>query len=71
MEYFLDECVFGYRALDIQSYAMSKMGVEFNQAKKPNFPRKWFDKGLTHTHSGIDDALLQGRLFINMLNDTD
>lgn len=69
MEYFTDDCIFGYQCLDIKSYAMAKLGVNFTEATKSKFPEHWFDRSLKHTHSGIDDAISQGVMFIKMLND--
>ncbi len=64
---FAGESPFGYSALDIKSYAMAKLGGEFQSATKKNMPEAWMsDK--PHTHKAIDDAIGQGILFCNMLN---
>lgn len=65
---FTGECPFDYNALDIRSYASGKLNIPFSKANKKNFKPEWFDCSLPHTHSGLDDALAQGIMFINMLN---
>jgi len=36
---------------------------------KKRMPKHWFEGAPPHTHDGLDDAIGQGVLFINMLND--
>lgn len=56
---------FSFSALDIKTYAMAMMKSEYRQSTKKNMPKHWFpdDK---HTHISVDDAIEQGKLFINM-----
>jgi hypothetical protein len=68
LEYFTGECPFGYQALDVKSYVMAILKTEFKQTTKSKFNKNWFEKGLPHTHLGLDDAMEQGMLFINILN---
>jgi hypothetical protein len=63
---FTGENPFGWHALDIKSYAMSILKLNFLQTVKRNMPRHWFDD-LPYTHKALDDALSQGALFCNML----
>ena len=63
---FAGESPFSHSALDIKSYAMAILGIEYRQSVKRNMPAKWFDK-LPHTHVALDDAKGQGALFCNML----
>lgn len=58
---------FSFSGLDIKTYAMSMMKTPYRQSTKKNMPAKWFDKDTKHTHHGLDDAIEQGRLFMNML----
>jgi hypothetical protein len=58
---------FGFSALDVKSFAMAVLGVEFRQTTKRHMPRAWFDPALPHTHVALEDALEQGALFINLL----
>lgn len=65
---FTGECPFGYQGLDIKSYAMAILKTKFTETTKSKFNKNWFEKDLPHTHLGLDDALEQGMLFINILN---
>lgn len=69
LEYFCGECPFGFQSLDVKSYAMAILKTEFKETVKKKFRKSWFEKGLPHTHLGLDDAIEQGMMFINMLND--
>ena len=57
---------FGHSAIDIRSYAMGAMGVDFRSTAKRCLPQRWLCES-PHTHVALDDALEQGRLFCNML----
>ena len=57
---------FGHSAIDIRSYAMGAMGVDFLATAKHRLPRHWLPES-PHTHVALDDALEQGRLFCNMM----
>ena len=65
---FVGESPFGHRGLDIRTYAMAILKTEFNRAGKHNMPKRWFDD-LPHTHQALDDALEQGAIFCNILNE--
>lgn len=65
--YFTGDCPFGFQALDMKSYAMAKLGTEFKETVKKRFPGEWKKTDQKHTHLGIDDAIEQGLMFINML----
>ena len=57
---------FNFQCLDIKTYAMVKLGVDYRDAVKRNMPPEWF-KGLPpHTHKAVDDAREQGMLFFRM-----
>jgi hypothetical protein len=58
---------FSFFALDIKTYAMALMKMDYREVTKAMMPKRWFDKGLPHTHLALDDALEQGALFCNML----
>ena len=45
--------------IDIKTYAMALLNVEYRRAAKRNMPRRWFDD-LPHTHVAHDDALGRG-----------
>lgn len=57
---------FSHSALDIKSYAMAMLKMGYRDSTKRNMPRKWFD-ALPHNHVALDDAIEQGALFCNML----
>lgn len=65
---FTGESPFSHSALDVKTFAMSLMGSEYRNCTKRNMPRHWFDK-LPHTHCALDDAIEQGALFCNMLQE--
>lgn len=63
---FVGESPFSHSALDIKTYAMAMLKIEYRESTKRNMPRRWFDP-LPHTHRALDDAIEQGALFCNML----
>jgi hypothetical protein len=63
---FAGESPFSYFALDIKSYAMAMMKIDFYEVVKSNMSPDWFDD-LPYTHVALDDAISQGALFCNML----
>lgn len=63
---FTGESPFSFSALDIKTYAMALLKINYREAVKRNMPRRWFDPQ-PHTHVALDDAIEQGRLFCNML----
>jgi hypothetical protein len=65
---FTGESPFSHSALDMKTYAMAKLRLPFRESTKRNMPKSWFDD-LPHTHKALDDAIEQGALFCNMLND--
>jgi hypothetical protein len=64
---FAGESPFSFAALDIKSYAMAIIKIDFHDVVKSNMPRRWFDDALPHTHKALDDAIEQGALFCKML----
>jgi hypothetical protein len=65
---FAGESPFSFFALDIKTYAMALMRVSFHDVTKSGMPKRWFDD-LPYTHVALDDAISQGALFCNMLNE--
>src|ERR1041385_4637774 len=65
---FAGESPFSHSALDIKTFAMALMGTGYRDATKRNMPKKWFDQR-PHTHVALDDAIEQGALFCNMLDE--
>lgn len=56
----------GFQGLDIKTMAMSLMGCDYKEATKRNMPKKWFTGLGKHNHNALDDAIEQGKLFMNM-----
>ena len=65
---FAGESPFSHSALDIKTFAMALLGTGYRDATKRNMPKKWFDQR-PHTHVALDDAIEQGALFCNMLDE--
>ncbi len=63
---FAGESPFSHSALDIKTFAMVLLGRDYRASTKRNMPKSWFDP-LPHTHVALDDAIEQGALFCNML----
>ncbi|NJN16579.1 MAG: exonuclease [Oscillochloris sp.] len=63
---FTGESPFSHSALDIKSYAMALLKIEYRATVKRAMPKHWFDPH-RHTHVALDDAIEQGALFCNML----
>lgn len=59
---------FGFSALDMKSFAMAQLRKDYRASTKANMPKRWFDP-LPHSHVALDDAIEQGALFCNMLQD--
>jgi hypothetical protein len=43
--------------------------TDYRGSTKRNMPKHWFDK-LPHSHIALDDAIEQGALFCNMLQES-
>ncbi|HEV7224339.1 MAG TPA: hypothetical protein VGN42_16640 [Pirellulales bacterium] len=65
---FAGESPFSHSALDIKTFAMAILGGGYRDATKKNMPKRWFDE-LPHTHVALGDAIGQGALFCNMLQE--
>jgi DNA polymerase III alpha subunit (gram-positive type) len=66
--HFLDRSLFSFSALDIKTYGMAVMKTEYRESTKKNMPKRWFSDD-KHTHIAVEDAIEQGKLFINMLKE--
>ena len=65
---FTGESPFSHSALDIKTYAMAMLKKGYRNSKKKNMPKRWFDN-FKHNHKALDDAIEQGALFCNMLQE--
>jgi hypothetical protein len=61
-----EHCPFGFQGLDIKTLAAERLGLPFRDASKRRMPKRWFDGAPKHTHDGLDDAIGQGVLFVNI-----
>jgi len=66
---FVGDSPFSHSALDIRTFAMAVLRIDYTQSTKRNMPRRWFDD-FPHTHIALDDAIEQGALFCNMLKES-
>jgi DNA polymerase III alpha subunit (gram-positive type) len=64
---FVGRSPFSHSALDIKTLAMVALKSDYRKATKKYMPKGWFDK-LPHTHKALDDAIGQGALFCNILD---
>ncbi len=60
---------FGFAGFDIKTAAALKLKLPFKESAKRNYPKRWFQGCPKHTHKALDDAIGQGILFVNMMND--
>jgi hypothetical protein len=65
---FTGESPFSHSALDIKTYAMALLKQPYHDSTKKDMPKRWFDP-IPHTHQALDDAIEQGALFCNMLQE--
>jgi hypothetical protein len=65
---FVGESPFSHSALDMKSFAMAQLRMDYRDSTKRNMPKNWFDP-MPHTHVALDDAIEQGALFCNMLHE--
>lgn len=66
-QYFLGYCPFGYSSFSMKSYAAAVLKCSFRDSAKGQYPRKWFNKKLKHTHVALDDARSQADMFIRIM----
>jgi len=57
---------FGFSGRDLTSYVAGYLGCEFREATKGKMPKEWFPEN-KHTHVALDDAIEQGKLFMNAM----
>lgn len=56
------------RAVSGKTYAMAMLKKPFRESTKKAFPKHWFGSA-PHTHVAVEDAVEQGMLFMNMLEE--
>ena len=65
---FAGENPFGFAVIDMRSYMMGFRSVSFQRAGSQDWPKRWFE-GHKHTHIALEDAIEQGIVFCNMLEE--
>lgn len=68
MIHFVGRSPFSFSALDIKTYVMAMLKRDYRESTKKNMPLRWFPEE-KHTHIALDDAIEQGKLFINILKE--
>ena len=66
-----ERCPFGMQGMDIKTMAAVALNLDYPQVSKRRMPRRWFEGAPPHTHDGLDDAIGQGVLFVNMMLGSD
>lgn len=65
-----DRSPFGLGSLDVKTLAMVALKLDrFKEAAKRRFPKRWDEGQPPHTHKAIEDAIGQGVLFVNIMNE--
>lgn len=67
MHRFLGECIFGFSALDMKSFAMGALGISFTGTRKAAYPQGWVASENVHPHQALEDARHQAGIFRNAL----
>ena len=63
---FTGENPFQLGGIDIKSYAMALLKVDYSSINKNNLPKEWLPLP-SRPHKALEDAIIQGELFCNML----
>ena len=59
---------FSFSALDMKSYAMPILTNEYRHSSKKHMPRQWVGDEKELPHRAVEDARIQGEIFIRMRN---
>ena len=62
---FTGKSPFSFSALDIKTFAMATMGIDYRDVTKRSM-KPYLPVGKPHTHVALDDAIEQGELFCNL-----
>lgn len=66
---FVARSPFSFSALDIKTLGMLLCRKGYRGSTKRNMPKYLFEGTGKHTHVGLDDAIEQGILFVNMMEE--
>ncbi len=64
--HFVGDSPFKHSSLDIRSYAMAFLKRNYWDSGKQHLPPEWLEE-MPLTHIALDDAIQQGKLFCNLL----
>jgi hypothetical protein len=65
--HFLGRDPFGHSGVDIRSYAMGALELDYEAANKRTLSRRGIRSKYKHTHNALDDAKGQGSIFYKIL----
>jgi hypothetical protein len=65
---FVGNSPFSHSGVDIKTLAMAAMKSDYRNSSKKQMPKRWFDHS-SHTHVALQDAIEQGQLFCNILQE--
>ena len=65
---FTSSSPFRHSGIDLRTLGMALTNSNWQRTTKEHLPRRWWDP-LPHTHVALDDALEQGAMFCNMLEE--
>ena len=57
-----------FSCIDIKTYTMAVLKKGYRECSKKGMPKEWFPED-KHTHRAIDDAIEQGKLFMNIMKE--
>jgi len=63
---FVGDSPFNHSAIDIKSYTMAFLQRNYQDSGKQDLPPEWLEE-MPLTHVALDDAIQQGQLFCNLL----
>jgi len=63
---FAGKSPFSFSGIDIKTIAMMMMKRPYTKIGKSSMPKRWFEGAEKHTHTPLEDAKGQGRMFVNM-----
>jgi len=66
---FTGKSCLGFSCIDMKTLGANLIQSSYRESAKRNYPKKWFDPKLKHTHGALDDAKEQGHLFWSMVNE--
>lgn len=63
---FVGHCRLGFSCLDLKSFAMAHLKLDYRSAAKKRFPKDWFGE-TAHSHIAVEDAIEQGIMGVRMM----